>query len=265
MHLLVDLENVQPTAAAVAAWMGASGKAWIFFAPQQKKLLPAFSALGERVTLIPISRPGANSLDFHLVFYLGHLAAKSPDSTFTVLSKDKGYDPAIKHTQMLKFTVKRIAALPGVAKAVSSPAAKKDAPAKKVEQVNPAVQKKAAAASKKAPAKATPKTVPALVAKKVAPGAATKKAAPIVRTAQAPAKTAPAKTTAKEASATIYDLVLKDLRGANRPASLSALERHIQSKIGGPAAPAKVQTLINRLKSNGAIRVANGRLSYGTV
>ena len=70
------------------------------------------------------------------------------------------------------------------------------------------------------------------------------------------------KTGAKKASATIYDQVLKDLRGTNRPASLSALERHIQAKIGGAAAPAKVQTLINRLKSTGTIRVADGRLSY---
>ena len=77
MHLLVDLENVQPTAAEVAAWMGASGRVWIFYAPQQLKLLRSFGALGDRVTLVPISRPGSNSLDFHLVFYLGQIGRAS--------------------------------------------------------------------------------------------------------------------------------------------------------------------------------------------
>ena len=212
MHLLVDLENVQPAAAAVAAWMGAAGKAWIFYAPQQLKLLPSFSALGDRVTLVPISRPGSNSLDFHLVFYLGHLAAKNPESEFTVLSKDKGYDPAIKHAQMLKFAVKRVAALQTVNKAKRSPPAAKAAPAKKTKSAS-AAKKKAAAPPKKASAKAASKTAAAPAAKKVAPGTPKKKTAPVARPAQAPAKTAPAKTASKKASASIYDQVLKGLQG----------------------------------------------------
>ncbi|MEQ1807595.1 MAG: PIN domain-containing protein [Burkholderiaceae bacterium] len=262
MHLLVDLENVQPSAAEVAAWMGASGRAWIFYAPQQLKLLPGFGSLGERVTLIPISRPGSNSLDFHLVFYLGHLAAKNPEAEFTVLSKDKGYDPAIKHAQMLRFAVKRVAALPAVAKVRPLPIAKKAAPARSAKPTNLAVKKKPVAAPKKVLAKATSKAAAAPVAKKVAQGAAKKKTTPTVQAPQAFAKPVPVKSAAMKALATIYDQVLKDLQGTNRPASLPALERHIQSKIGGTAAPAKVQTLINRLKSAGAIRVADGRLSY---
>ena len=113
-HLLVDLENVRPSAAAVADWMGAEGKAWIFYGPHQHKSLPSFRAMGDDVTLIPISRPGANSLDFHLIFYLGYLAAGNPKSEFKVLTKDTGYDPAIEHARILEFDVKRIDALSSV-------------------------------------------------------------------------------------------------------------------------------------------------------
>ena len=56
-YLLIDLENRQPVPKDVAAWMGEVGEAWIFFAEQQK-------------------RPGKNSLDFHLVLYLGYLVVK---------------------------------------------------------------------------------------------------------------------------------------------------------------------------------------------
>ncbi|MDT3678870.1 MAG: hypothetical protein ROZ64_08545 [Burkholderiaceae bacterium] len=67
MHLLIDLENVQPTAHAVDVWIGVDGTAWIFHSPQQQRLLAAFEALGERDAGANLSsRP--NSLDFHLVF-----------------------------------------------------------------------------------------------------------------------------------------------------------------------------------------------------
>lgn len=224
MHLLVDLENVQPTAAAVAGWMGATGKAWIFYGANQLKLLPAFRALGDRVTLVPISRPGANSLDFHLVFYLGHLAAKSPTSAFTVLSKDKGYDPAIKHAQMLDFAVRRVAALPPVAKTkplttgkkpASAPAAKKATPAR------PAAPKlRALAAPKKVARKVAPKPAVAPVARKVAlarPGRA--KAAPATTKATpANAKAAPGQPKAASVVAKGTPAVAKATQGKGNPA-----------------------------------------------
>jgi hypothetical protein len=87
----------------IEAWISEAGSAWVFHGPHQLKLLPRYSAIGERVTIVPISKPGKNSLDFQLVFYLGYLTARSPGAKFAVLSKDTGYDPAITHAQRLAF------------------------------------------------------------------------------------------------------------------------------------------------------------------
>jgi hypothetical protein len=261
-HLLVDLENTQPIASAVADWIGAEGKAWIFYGPHQHKLPASFQALGDRVTLIPISRPGANSLDFHLVFYLGYLAAGNPKSNFTVLAKDTGYDPAIAHARLLTFAVKRISALGSVPTnsglkesvkttrprpatiSTKSPAAAKTSAAKKS-----LVAKKAAPANKLAAAK-----VPT-AAKKVA------KTVPAPRAAAPVAEPVATKSTAKPAIA-IYRGVLADLRGPNRPRTLTALARHIQSRVGNTPAPAKVQAVIDHLKTTDAIRLVDGKLVY---
>ena len=76
-HLLIDLENVQPDPDHVRIFLAESGAAWVFHSVNQRKLLPPLQAIGDRVTLVPTSRPGKNSLDFHLVFYLGYLASRN--------------------------------------------------------------------------------------------------------------------------------------------------------------------------------------------
>ena len=35
VHLLVDLENVQPSPQDVEAWLGDVGQAWVFYGPHQ--------------------------------------------------------------------------------------------------------------------------------------------------------------------------------------------------------------------------------------
>ncbi len=242
MHLLIDLENVQPTAQAVDLWIGIDGTAWIFHSPQQQKLLAAFEALGDRVTLVPISRPGPNSLDFHLVFYLGYLASRNATSKYVLLSKDRGYDPVINHAMLLGFSLRRVSALEPVqiasdsnttqsapaAKPTPKPRAKKAATAKKV-AVRKAVQ------AKKAP---VTKPVPTLAPRK--------------------------KVRAAKPVTSIYRDVRADLAAPNRPRNLKALERHIQSRIGPESAPEKVQSVIDRLKTSDAISVVGDRLVYGS-
>ena len=132
VHLLVDLENVQPSPSDVEAWLKGEGQAWGFYGPNQLKRKADFELNSPRSTLIPISRTGPNSLDFHLVFYLGYLAAKHPLGRFVVLAKDKGYDPPIAHARTLAFSIQRMKALPATAtkKATQGPTAKKTAPSK---------------------------------------------------------------------------------------------------------------------------------------
>ena len=114
VHLLVDLENVQPSPKEVEAWLGDAGEAWVFYGPNQLKRKAGFEVDSPRSTLIPISRTGSNSLDFHLVFYLGYLAAKHPSCRFVVLAKDTGYDPPIAHARTLAFSVRRMNSLPQI-------------------------------------------------------------------------------------------------------------------------------------------------------
>ncbi len=53
--------------------------------------------LGNRLEWIKIEGDGRNNLDFHLAYYLGGLAMETPNAEFFILSKDKGFDPLLKH------------------------------------------------------------------------------------------------------------------------------------------------------------------------
>ncbi|MEP7057475.1 MAG: PIN domain-containing protein [Caldimonas sp.] len=264
--LLVDLESVQPVPGDVETWLTQAGSAWVFHGPHQTKMLPRYAALGERVTLVPISRPGKNSLDFHLVFYLGYLSARNPNAKFAVLSKDSGYDPAIAHALTLAFDLLRIEHLGPVAAAATQPVegvkkstSKKQAAHKmQVAPKPPAAQKKKGASAKKA----VPAKKPAVVAKKVI----AKKATPSSEAAAPAKKPAPVKV-AKASTprvALIYRDVLRGLRAriSNRPRSPEALERYVQTMIGVEPSPTKVRAVVDRLFTVEAVRPEGRRLVY---
>ncbi|MDM0106522.1 PIN domain-containing protein [Variovorax sp. J22R24] len=241
VHLLVDLENVQPSPGDVEAWLGDAGQAWVFYGPNQLKRKADFELNSPRSTLIPISRTGANSLDFHLVFYLGYLAAKQPQGRFVVLAKDTGYDPPIAHARTLAFSVKRMRALPAVATKTAAPS--KPSSSSTVKQ-----SKRAAVAKKEAASGAKP-------AKRKAP-TADSKASPQARPL---AKKRPVQKPLIE----MYRDLVKDLGAPNRPKSLPALERHIQTKFGLAPVPQKVQQMVDRLLTSDVIHLANDKLGYG--
>lgn len=235
VHLLVDLENVQPSPEEVEAWLGDTGAAWVFYGPHQLKRKAGFELDSPRSTLIPISRTGSNSLDFHLVFYLGYLAAKHPNCRFVVLAKDTGYDPPIAHARTLAFSIKRMRSLPAIGPTAS--ARSKSAPP---------------TAGKKGNALATPK------GKLTANGKSQK----VQKAPAAPALPTKKKSVDKLPIAMYRDL-LKDLKGPNRPKSMSALENHIQTKFGPALVPQKVQLLVERLLTSDVIHLADSKLGYG--
>ena len=110
--LLVDYENVGrvdlsaiPSGVRVPFFFGASQKT------VPTEFLKAALKLGERFIPIDIEGQGKNALDFHIAFYLGEYLEKSPTSGCIVLSKDKGFDPLIKHLVGRGFAVRRAAAL----------------------------------------------------------------------------------------------------------------------------------------------------------
>lgn len=111
-YLLIDLQNRQPSPESVASWMGANGEAWIFYGEHEMGLLAQYMELGDRVSLVDISKPGKNSLDFHLVLYLGYLVGRhEPGARFVIVAADGDYDPAIVHARSKGQQVERVEVL----------------------------------------------------------------------------------------------------------------------------------------------------------
>jgi len=104
-YVLIDLENVQ--AEALTALVDDHFKVLLFVGATQAKLpydlVAAMQRLGDRAEYIKIAGTGPNALDFHIAFYIGQLSAKDPTAYFHVVSKDKGFDPLIKHLKSRKM------------------------------------------------------------------------------------------------------------------------------------------------------------------
>ena len=123
--LLVDLENVQtvdlakvPDDAEVMVFYGIAQKTL----PEQ--LVVQAQPLGTRLKWIKISGQGPNALDFHIAYYLGKALTERPKAQCAVLSKDKGFDPLIRHLHGLGHTCRRVASLKDAFPADSAPATK---------------------------------------------------------------------------------------------------------------------------------------------
>lgn len=55
---------------------------WLFHGPHQIKPVEQFKTGHEGVIPVPISKSGNNALAFHLVFYVGYVAAKNPKGSW---------------------------------------------------------------------------------------------------------------------------------------------------------------------------------------
>ena len=124
--LLVDYENIGkidlgaiPDGVRVPFFFGASQRT------VPTEFLKAALRLGERFVPIDIEGQGKNALDFHIAFYLGEYLARAPDTACVILSKDKGFDPLVRHLVRRGFAVRRANTM---AEALSSRAAPAAAP-----------------------------------------------------------------------------------------------------------------------------------------
>jgi hypothetical protein len=106
--LLVDYENIGkidlaaiPDGVRVPFFFGASQRT------VPTDFLKAALKLGERFVPIDIEGQGKNALDFHIAFYLGEYLAQAPDTACVILSKDKGFDPLVRHLLRRGFAVRR--------------------------------------------------------------------------------------------------------------------------------------------------------------
>ena len=108
-YVLIDFENVQPKNLEVLK--GNNFKVIVFIGDKQTKipfeLAQAMQSLGADADYVKINGNGPNALDFHIAFYIGHIAAKDNDCYFHIISKDTGFDPLIKHLKSKIIHVKR--------------------------------------------------------------------------------------------------------------------------------------------------------------
>lgn len=108
-YVLIDFENVQPKNLDLLA--PHHFKVFVFVGAGQTKvpfeLAAAMQSLGERARYIKIAGNGPNAVDFHIAFYIGELARKDPDGYFHIISRDKGFDPLIKHLRARRIKVQR--------------------------------------------------------------------------------------------------------------------------------------------------------------
>lgn len=239
VHVLVDLENVQPPAALLDTLAPGFADAWIFHGPHQEKLSKTFKTMiGERATLVPITRTGNNALDFHLSFYLGYVAAKHPDARLVVVANDKGYEPMIEHAVSLGFEVRREGY-----DAVGRAAPKKAAPAKHTPAKKTAAKKTAA---KKAPPAAKR---PAIKKKLVAAKAVPAKKSTALKAGDAPAS---------------IRRVIKAFgkMGTERPQKRASFLRHLTSILGKEASEEALAHAVSHLKKHNIIAIDGDKVTY---
>jgi hypothetical protein len=98
-YVLIDFENIQPKNLEILR--SRPFKVFVFVGANQTKvpfeLAEAMQYLGDGARYIKISGNGQNALDFHIAYYIGLLAANDPKGKYHVISKDKGFDPLIRH------------------------------------------------------------------------------------------------------------------------------------------------------------------------
>ena len=97
--VLVDFENVQPKKVTLPIpGRTRSRCSWAPTKPRSRSRWLAPSKHSDQMqSTYRRSATGRNALDFHIAYYIGPLAAESPDARLHVISKDTGFDPLIKH------------------------------------------------------------------------------------------------------------------------------------------------------------------------
>ena len=226
---LIDFENVQPT--SIGSLVPGSCRVMIFLGQNQTKIPVALSRvlqpLGTDVEYLQISGSGSNAVDFHIAFYIGRLAVSHPDAKFTIMSKDTGFDPLIKHLVSLKIACNRVASISDPLKSSSSTAVKYVA--------------KAGATSKPKPAKN------------------------VVVTIRPDAKEGTVKTKPADPSiAARVTEVIKRLKGmkAAKPATLKTLQSSMKSWVKPALKPDEVVAVIAALKASNKITVNGTKVVY---
>jgi len=98
-YTFIDFENVPGVDLSLVK--GHPVHVTILIGARQKKLdlslVQHIHALGSQVELIEVGASGRNALDFTLALYLGKALERAPNATFSIISRDRDFDPMIGH------------------------------------------------------------------------------------------------------------------------------------------------------------------------
>ena len=231
---LIDFENVQPK--ALGRLQPGSARIKVFLGQHQSRLMlelvQALQPFGKDAEYIQITGSGPDAVDFHIAFYIGRLASAHPGAGFTIVSKDRGFDPLVKHLETLGIACRRVPEIPesAVAAPVKARAAKQSA------------------AAKKAVKKFIVTVDPPVPTADVATVAATPKPKP---------PTSNATTTRARATA-----VVAWLQKSSRPATLAKLRSSIRARFTPALDDRQVEAVIQSLQGSGKIAVAGTKVTY---
>lgn len=98
-YVFVDYENTQPGNIGLINERQPNIKIKIFLGRHQNmiplSLARAMHALGENAEYIQLDSSRRNAIDFNIAFQLGELAIQHPESRFSILSNDPGFDAIV--------------------------------------------------------------------------------------------------------------------------------------------------------------------------
>lgn len=111
-YIFIDYENIAPRAIPDHSDIKL---VLIFLGEKQKdvsvEVAESMRKLGSRAGFVRMVGSGKNALDFHIAFYLGKYSEIDPEGSFKIVSKDKGFDPLVKHLLSGKIDCARIETL----------------------------------------------------------------------------------------------------------------------------------------------------------
>jgi hypothetical protein len=137
-YILIDFENVQPSAAELGLIRGPDCHVRLFLGPHQTKLdvdlVKALQPLGAQVEYVQCDRKGKNALDFRIAFVLGRIVqerevAASPtrrEVRFIVVSNDAGFDELLDHLRTMGYDAARSANIESSITGAAKPTANDD-------------------------------------------------------------------------------------------------------------------------------------------
>lgn len=229
--VLIDFENVQPK--ILERLRPGSFRVKVFLGQHQSKLMlelvQRLQPFGSDAEYIQIQGSGPDAVDFHIAFYIGQLAAVEPATTFTIVSKDRGFDPLVRHLALRGIDCRRLPELPELVAA--------------------------------GPAQAAAPAAPIAVKPKAAKPVAKAKQSPPVAAAKAPAKkAASASTTRARAKA-----VIEHLRKSTKPAKLSTLRSSIKAWFKPALDDKSVDAILQSLQDSKKVSVSGAKVSYSLV